>query len=277
MDDQAKKDVDVVPTPSSSVMSTGRKVWLTTAVVISSLILLLCVVSIGGTWVARAVAINAADGLFATVDRLADVGRETGGRIDTRLATLESTTNRVGSTITQVGEEVSNRGVLLPLLPSSVEQELESAAQRIRELTETVRGVITAVTDLIDAVNRLPFVSIPTSDLEQINSLQTQLTSLREDVDLLVTRIRDFRAGRAAEINAAATLVGEIETEIITSRQRLAEFDEGLVRLKVQTAVWAQQFRTIATITAVGLTLLLGWVSYTLVWFIRAHWAELRQ
>ncbi len=257
-------------------VSTGRRVWMWAAICISVVVLILAVAGIGGTWVARSVAINVATGVLEGIDHLAGVGREGAVLLDGGVAEVRSIVGSVEEAVGQIAEDVSDKGLVLTLLSPEKEQRLVEAAERVGETLDTFRSVIQAVIELVDAIDSIPFVNLPKPDPAELEELEADVQSVRDGVDQLASDIQAFRDGVASEISTVSDGAGRINSRLEETQEDLARIDGKLSDVQERANQLVGTVRIWATIIAIVLTLVLGWVGYGMVKLIRGNWAEVR-
>lgn len=111
---------------------TGRRFWLWTAVVISLLVLILATGSIVGVWVSRSIAIQTVNSILDGVYHMATVGREGVAELDKGASELYLLNLEINAGLTQLGQKVSDRSVVMTLLPPEKVQSLEDSARSFR-------------------------------------------------------------------------------------------------------------------------------------------------
>lgn len=271
-----------ISTPESTValekpqMSTGRRVWLWSAVVISVLVLLLTVGGIIGTWVVRGAAIDVVNGLMAGVDQLAGAGREGAALVGNRVGQLSDTVGEVQSAVDEISDNVSDRGLVLTLLPPEKEEELVNRANRVVDTANSILAAIEAAIDLYTTVNNIPFVNLPQPDPERVQEIENDIQVIQDDVAQLAADIQQFRDDVAARIGRVSTAAGEINAVLDQTQQALVELDNNLANIQTRAQNFADRFATMATIFAVVVTLLLAWIIYALANTAYGHWQELQ-
>lgn len=257
------------------VMSTGRRVWLWSAIVISVLVLILTLGGIVGTWVARGAAIDVVNGLMDGIDRLAGAGRDGTGLVNSRVGELRATVGEVESAVDEIAQNVSDRGLILTLLPPEKEQELITRAERIKETADSILAAIEAAIDLYTTIDNIPLVNLPRPDEEKLQAVQSDIQAIQDGVDQLTTDIQQFRDDAAAQVGRVSAAAGEINGLMGTAEQTLAQIDEDLARVQTRAQELAGQVATIATLAAIVITLILAWIVYALANTAYGHWQEL--
>ena len=256
-------------------MSTGRRVWGWTAIVLSILVLILVAGGIVGTWVTRGVAIDVVGGLMDGVDRLAGVGREGAELVDSRVGELSAVVGEVETAVDEVSRNISDKGLILTLLPPEKEQELVDTTNRIAETAETILSAIETALDLYTTIDSIPLVNLPRLDEEKVQQIESDVQAVQAGVDQLATDIQQFRDDAAAEIDRVTNAIGEVNAVLGETQGALAQIDEDLALIQTRAQEFADQFATIATIAAIVITLILAWIIYALANTAYGHWQAL--
>ncbi len=259
----------------TETLSTGRRVWLWTAVIISGIVLLLAAAGIIGTWVGRSVVIDVADGVLDGVYQLAGVGREGVVLVNGHTDDLRVAVEEVETAVDEISQNVSDKGLVLTLLPPEKEQKLADTADRIDEAANNIRSIVVAVVELIDAVSKIPFVNIPEPDPAKVESLQSDILAIQTGVDQLAADIQAFRDDAAGSVDKISGAAGEVASELGNIQDELATIDSNLNDLQTRTGELKSSIRFWTFFIALGLSLLLAWVIYGMVMLIRQKWAEL--
>ena len=257
-------------------LSTGRRIWIVTAMVISIIVLVLNVAGIAGTWVARGVVIDIGIATFETIDQVAGIGREGAAAVDDVVAEIRTVTGEVVAAVDEIASDVSNKGIVLTLLPPEKEQRLYDAADRVGETVDSILSVIEAVTGLLEAIDSIPFINLPKPDPAEVEEMQANVQALADDVEQLASDIQQFRDEAAGEISRISSAAEEVGGRLDNTRANLSEIDSSLADIQERANAIKQRFSTIVTVIAVILTLLLAWVAYGMVALTRNYWAELR-
>lgn len=256
--------------------SIAQRIFAVVSIILSVLVLLLSVTGIAGGWVARSVAMDMATGVLDGVERLAQAGRDSIGRLDTELANVRHVVGEVEAAADRIAGEVEDKGLVLTLLPPEKEQELGASVQQVVDGLVSVREVLQAVVELRDTIDRLPFVTLPAPDQERVQAMQEGISSVRNGLDELKADIHQLREGTASEVSKISTAASNIDHELEMAQQDLAQADSRLVALQAEAGQLRQRISTLLTIAAAVITLLSAWVSYAMVVVIRRAWTDLR-
>lgn len=256
--------------------STGQRIFGGIAIILSAIVLLLAVGGIIGTWLLYRPVIQMTTGVLEGVDQLAQVGRNGLTRLDNRLTELRDTAGEVESAADQVAQNVADKGLLVTLLTPEKEQELEETAEQIGDTFSDWRDTIEAVREMIDAVDRLPFVDLPEPEPQRIAALDSGVSAVRSTVAELETGIREFRENTADDISTVSNAAAKVYDALGQVQDNVAEVDGRLNALQADTRQLKARISTLVTIIAVVITLLLGWSAYAMVVLIRQGWSDLR-
>lgn len=260
---------------SSKTLSRGRRVWLWLAISISSLVLLLAAAGIVGAWVGRSEGIRFADRALDGVYELAGVGRQGAIRLNEAIGDLFLVTSEVELAVTGLAQSVTDRGVVVTLLPPEKEQQLTESAQRLSDTITSILDVVRTAVSLAEAIDSLPFVNLPKPEEAKLQTMQQNVQEINMAVEQLAADVQSFRDGVATEIGRVATAVNQVNQQLTSTQQSISETEAALARLQTRTQELKQTVRRVLTITAIVLTLLLSWIIYALVVVIRQHWQTL--
>lgn len=257
-------------------LSTGRRIWAITAIVISVLVLLLSAAGTVGTWVGRGAAIELNDSLMEGVGQLAGAGRQGATRLGEGVDELRASVGEVESAADEVAQNVSDKGLLLTLLPPEKEENLINTADKIGETLNSITSAVENAIDLYKAVDSIPLVNLPIPDEAKVQALNDDVQEIQDGVDLLAADIQEFRDDAASGVSKISTAAGKINGRFATTSQNLSDLDSNLADLQTRATDWQGRFRTIATIAAVVVTLILIWVIFAMVSLIMKYWAEVQ-
>jgi X-X-X-Leu-X-X-Gly heptad repeat protein len=263
-------------TTNGTSMTSGRQAWLWASVVISVIVLILAVAGLFGTWIGRSAAINVNNRLMDGIIRLTSAGEEAADRVGTRITELNTRIAEVESAVDQVAQNVSDRGLVLTLLPPEKEQNLVNTAGQIRETANTITTSIRAAVDLYNSVNAIPFVNLPGPDEEKIQNLGSGVQEIQDGVDQLAADIQDFRESASAEVIRVSTAVGTVKDRVQETDDNLATLESDFSTMQTNAQEFKSRFSTRVTVLAVVITLFLLWVIYGMVIIIRDSWLELQ-
>lgn len=259
----------------NTAMTPGRKAWLWASVVISVIVLIIAVLGLFGIWIGRSAAINVNNRLMDGITRLATTAEEAADRVGTRITELNTRVADIESAVDEVAQNVSDKGLVLTLLPAEKEQNLVNTATQIRETTNTITTSVRAAVDLYNSVNAIPFVNLPGPSEEKVQKLNTNIEEVQTGVDQLATDIQDFRDGVSSEISRVSTAAGTVKDRVQVTEDNLAELESDFSTMQTTAQDFKGRFSTRVTILAVIITLFLVWVIYGMVIIIRDSWLEL--
>ncbi len=260
----------------SDSMSTGHKVWLWTAIVVSVIVLVLAAGGLIGTWVVRGVVIDLNNSVMDGVIKLSAAGEEAAGRVGIRIDELNNKVAEIESAVDQVSQNVSDKGLVMTLLPPEKEQNLINTADQIGETVNTIKSSIGAALDLYKSIDAIPLVNLPKPKEETVQELGSGVEEIQAGVDQLAADIQDFRDDASAGVSKVSAAVGEVNGRLQTTTDNLAAVESELSVLQTSAEVFKGTVKTIATIVSIVTTLLLLWVVYGMVIVIRASWDDLQ-
>ena len=256
--------------------STLKRVLSVTAILLSGLVILLCAAGIIGVWASSGKVIAAGTGLITAAENAAAAFQTGLGAVDNGLSRLEEDTQAIQEASAQLSQNISDKGLILVLLPPAREEKLVNTVTSIKETLSTVGQVLSSFTGTYQAIDSLPFISLPKPSAETMDALTTKTDKLAADVKELQTLIqaaRDNSAGAAQKISDAVASfnndIRDARTEVQARSDQLAATQAALSSAKNSFSFWVY-------LGAALITLLLGWVGYTQVLIIQLALSKYR-
>jgi hypothetical protein len=249
----------------------GRKILYSAVIGMSGLILLFSMIGILAVWLVQGPLSDAAVSLLHVVESSARVGRVSVGRVDQALAALQAQVTDVVDASSQISQNVTDKGLVLVLLPEEKELQLVETAGSIRDTYQGLRESIALGLDMYRSLNRLPFVSLPGPDEAQMDRIETSLNGLQASVKALRTEIAGFRSGVTKRVDKVTQAASLLNNEIARIRDDLAQLDSKLAGLEVLSIRVQKMIPGLFIIVAVLLTLMLAFLIFTQVEVIRLY------
>ena len=249
----------------------GRKIVYSIVIGMSGLILFLSAIGVLGIWLVQSRLSEATVSLLRIVESSAKVARGSVGRVDQVLSALSMQTDEIASASDQLSQNVANRGLVMVLLPEDKEQKLSDAAGMVQDTYQGFHATITSSLELYRSINRLPFVSLPGLDEDQINKIETSLTTIQTSVTTLRSEVADFRSGVTGRIDKITQAANLLNNEITRIKDELTRLDARLAALEAFSIRLQKRIPGLFVTIAVIVTLLLGFVIFTEVEVIRLY------
>jgi len=249
----------------------GRKIWYGTAITLSVVVILLCVAAAVGTWVLGSTLSSIATQVLLVVEHSADGLINFVERIDTEVAGLEETSTAISEVTKQLSQNVTDKGLILTLLPEEREQKLATQADELQQNLNSFLEVLKSGLEMYQAVDNLPFVSLPKPEQESIANLEQNIADIRGTVQQVATGIQEFRNGVSDEIGRVTGLLDDVTARLGETRQNLAQINSNLEAMQDLAARLRSKITLIFTLISIISTLLLTWLIYTQVEIIRLY------
>ena len=249
----------------------GRKIGYGFIIFLSGLVILICAVGAIGTLVITKPVSDAAVALLEVVENGAGGMRQAASRVDGLLGEAQQVTIGIAQSVGQVSENISDQGLVLTLLPEEQELKLVSLAEQIRETFATVNELVASGLQMYRTIDRMPFISLPGPDPEQVDSIQVTLDNVRSDVSEARSAIQEVRSGATAKVDRVTGAVVLLSERLQEGRDNLAALDSDLAAVQEQADQLQQVIPTVLAVVAILLTLFLVYVGYTQVEVIRLY------
>jgi uncharacterized phage infection (PIP) family protein YhgE len=246
-------------------------------VFICALVLLLSVAGIIGTWVAGRAVTDAAVQLLDGVDRAAGSARTMIARVNTEVGQVRDQVTTVKSATDQLSQNVNDKGLVLTLIPPETDSELLTSVRRVAESVASIREAVASAIELYNAINSLPFVSLPQPDPERWGKVGDVVTTLQTAVQDLTAAITEFRSSASGTISRVTDGVTRVEDGLNNVETTLNGVDTDLAAAQARAAQLRQTIPTAITVAMIVFTLLALWIAYTQVVVMRGAWSRLRR
>ncbi|MEJ2599150.1 MAG: hypothetical protein P8Z00_12500 [Anaerolineales bacterium] len=245
-------------------------------IAVSVLVLLICAAGIAGFWVVESATSSTAVQMLQAVDNVAQGMRVGVGGVDNGLVSLEESVSSVEAASDQLSQNVSDKGLLLTLLPTTKEQELTATVQSVRDDFAAIRDFLSATNEMVQAVNNLPFVSIPDNALASIETIQESMIRMTALVENLKASINESRSQAAVNISKITQSAANLNNLLIGMRSDLSQVDAELNTIQVQSRRLQELLPIILISSAIALTLMAIWIAYSQIVMINRAVAHLR-
>jgi uncharacterized phage infection (PIP) family protein YhgE len=248
-----------------------KKVVFSLVIGLSALIILLSVIGVIGVWIVERPVSETAVAVLEVIENTTGVLRQSGGRADQSLATLEARTMDIADASQQISQNVTDKGLVMTLLPAEKEQELAQTAASVRDTYNGIRESIAQVLDLYRSIDQIPFVNLPSLSADQMDKIETSLTETQTQVEALRAQIADLRAGVARPIDRIQATSNLLTEEIGQARDAIAQLDSKLAALEAFSIRLQEIIRRVLTGIAVILSLIFAFLIFTQVEVIRLY------
>ena len=231
------------------------------AISFSVLVVLICFGGSAVIWVLGGTTSSVAAQLLGAVDKTAQIMRDGIARMDAGIVKLEESVSTVEDASVQLSQNVNDKGVVLVLLPTTKEQELTSAAQSVRDDFASIRDYLNATQEMVQAINRLPFIDLP--ELASVEPLQTQVTTMSTQVEELKNGIGEARSQTAANISKITETTANLNNQLASLRSDLATTDKELGSIQFHARQLQKLLSTILLLIEIAVTLMAIWIGYS--------------
>jgi hypothetical protein len=250
---------------------TGRRIWFGMAMALSVLALLLGTIGIVGVWILESALANTVVGVIEAVDGLTSSAREVIGKVDQGLEGMEGISTGISTASAQLAEQVTDKGLILVLLPEEQEQKLTEMATSLQETVDNLRSLLAAGVTMYQSINRIPFVDLPSPSEEQVENIQDTVAEIQSLSENVASQVTDFRAGITDQIGKVEAGADTVTSKLNEVESRLAELDGLLAGILEALPTLQNRLLTALMLGAILITLFLAWVIYSEVEIFRLY------
>lgn len=263
---------------SQTTNQLGKKFLYGFIIALCVIVILVSATGVVGAWAVRRPVSDAAVALLRVVEESADTAQQVTARVDQAAQRLQGVTIELESASAQIGQNVSDQGLVMTLLPEEQEQKLTSAADSLREAFTSIQQTVASALELYRSIDRLPFVNLPAPDPEQVQKIESSIAQVESVVATLRNAIADFRSGVTDKVDQVTGALTSLNEDIQRTQAGLAQLNSRLAALEEFAGRIRQTILVVLTTLAIIITLFLAFLIYTQVVVIRlfiARWRSL--
>jgi hypothetical protein len=254
-------------------MQTLKRILAVVVMIVSAVVLVLCLGGIAGAWSVRAQLRTDLVSVVMAAEARATAVNQGLDRLDAALTGASERVTAIEQDALAFGTNLEENRPLLTVISNTVGVELSPLVESARGLMTSVREAASAVNSTVEAINAIPFVSVPVPELTSLKKLSQDVEDFRTEVQELRTSLDQRRSeiiqGTVSIITSPTSQIGETLDDMSTTvsgyRQKLGAVQEGLSDL-------GSAIDRTLTRVAVGLTLFLLWVAFSQAGLLVLSW-----
>jgi len=252
------------------------RIWNIFSIILCVLVILISLIGIAGVWIVEGSTLSALDQTLSFFDKSTQYIRDGVSTVNMGVGNLAESVNEIETAVDRISQNVNDKGLVLTLLPSEKEQELSDTVDSVQEELSAVRDSLIAVQELVQAVNRLPFVNLPSASLASAGKLQTRIDTLTVQVEGLKTGIAEFRSQVSTKISRITDVTANLGSLLSQVQSDLTAVDDELSLYQTKARSLQEVLPTIFILGAIAVTLLFAWIIYSQVLTISRSIQQLR-
>jgi len=238
---------------------------------ISILVILINVVLMTFVWIVQDDISSSVVVVFSEIDNLTQVMRSGIARVEPPISNLQQLFAQVETASSEIALNVSEEGIIPRLLPETIVESLAASSQSLRDNFTAVYDLLGATSDILLALDKMPFVEIPTRGLSTIETLQENMQEIVGQVEMLKSNINDVRGETSAKISRLTDAAIFLSTEVDQFNDDLIQIDSDLNSIQIRVRKYQRLTRPVVISSAIILSLISAWVVYSqLVMFSRS-------
>jgi hypothetical protein len=232
---------------------------------ISVLVILLNLALITFLWIVQDDVSATAVSIFTEVDNIAQIIRNGIGRVEPEVRNLRRLIGQVETASDEIAQNVNEEGIILRLLPETAVDSLTASSQSLRENFIAVYDLLEATSDILLALDKIPFVAIPERGLSTVATLQVSMEEIAGQVELLKSNIIDVRSEASARISQVTNAAVFLGTEADQFHADLIQIDTDLDSIQISVRKYQRLTRPVVLTSVIILSLLSIWIVYSQV------------
>jgi hypothetical protein len=249
----------------------GRKILYALVIVMSGLIIFLNIAGIIGVWTVGRMISNATVAVFNIVENSAKDIQAATHKVDGVLERLQARTTEITDATRKISANVTDKGLVLILLPEEREQQLTEYISSVRDTFSGIKESFTKAVELYRSIDEMPFVNLPSLSEDQLKNIEESVGQTTSQAETLRSEIADFRSGAADKIDKVESAANRLSETIQRDRDRIAQVDSRMAKLEAFSIRIQHDIPLIFNTIFVILSLLFAFVIWTQVEMIRQY------
>jgi chromosome segregation ATPase len=212
-------------------MKTFKRIVAWIVVIIAIVGILVALGGLAGSWVVNNRVTTVTLSLLTAGQNAITATSNGVNRIDQRLDVTHERINKFDDRVMAAGDELTETSLVVTLIDNLIGDEIRPIVAAVSDTANTIRETATAIDEVIQAVDNIPFVS-----LERIDAGANIFTQIADDISAIETAIdetqAEVQAKREGKIeDVVDTVTGKTDewrTSVNNAQGRLAEADSRL-------------------------------------------------
>jgi hypothetical protein len=149
---------------------TLKRILSITTIILCGIVILLSAAGVIGAWATTGKVIEAGTRLLTGAEKAAGAVQIGLQSIDEELNNLEEDTAAIQEATAQLSQNISDKGLVMVLLPPAREEKLTNTIGAIEDALNTAELMISSLIDTLSFIDGLPFVELPKPEPESMSS-----------------------------------------------------------------------------------------------------------
>ena len=243
---------------------TIKRILAVVVMIFSVLVLLLSLTGIAGTWIVRNRLNTDLVDIVTAAEARVSATKQGLDRLEAVLAQARSHITTVEQDVQAFGADLEQNRPLLAAISDKLGLNLAPLLDSAREIMTTVRETVVAVDSAIEAINAIPFVSVPVPELESVKKLSQDVDNFRTEVQNLRTAIEQRRSEIiGGAISFVTTPTSQLGSALDEMQAAISDYSQQLSGVQEELAAFKSAIRRWLNWTAVISTLILLWLVFS--------------
>ena len=168
----------------------------------------------------------------------------------------------VENTIVDTGETVKETGLLLVLIDATIGDELIPLLEKASVTLNSVVESVVAVNDTLEAINSVPFISIPTltADLE---AAEVQIVEIQNDVDETQQEVQAAKEEAVdSVVSPVSTRLKQVDSDLQFVDEQSTQFESQVTASREGIADVIEKLPGWVDLASVTMTLIMAWLIF---------------
>ena len=174
-------------------------------------------------WLAFTSAGNALGNLFVAAEKATAVADKALTQVDNAMVDFGSKAAALSSDVAQVGQNVTDKGVIANLLPPDKATVFTDKVNEVKQTVAQVKDAIDSVRNFMQAFKAIPFIQTPNLDDSLLGKLDDAIKKVEDLVGQIKQGIENLRDGIAGAIDQVSSALAQLSDAVFQARFPVAQ------------------------------------------------------
>ncbi len=217
-------------------MKTFKRIVAWIVVIVAIVGILAAIGGMAGSWVVNNRVTSITLNLLTAGQNAIAATSNSVNRIDQRLDVTHERINKIDDRVITAGDELTETSLVVTLVDNLIGDEIRPIIEAVSDTADTIRETATAIDEVIQAVDNIPFVSLDRIDAGAniFTQIADDITAIETAIDETQAEVQAKREGKIEDVvNTVTGRTDEWRGRVNDVQGRLAEADS---RLDTSTA-----------------------------------------
>jgi chromosome segregation ATPase len=255
-------------------MVTLKKIVSISIIILCAIFLIVLVSGIIGSWILNRNLKQAAVEIITIGETVTASVQNGVQRVSVRVENLNNITTDIGESLNKASESISDKGLVMTLLPDEKEQALISTGQEFQNTLSELQAVFINAKNLYSSIDQLPFISLPEPDEDRLQKILDRQQNLQKAIQNVQSKIQEIRTKTSGTIDNINEPINNINQALSNTTNDLNRIDSDLARIQNALSKIKANVGLIFNLITLVIDLILLWLACSQIFAALWAWKQ---